>query len=55
MSKLLAEGKLTRIRRGIYIDANWQDIPDLLHARWFDVVEYLFEGAIATHVTAVEL
>jgi hypothetical protein len=55
LSKQSAQGKLTRIRRGIYTDAKSQDIPELLYARWHEVVDYLFKGAIATHITAVEL
>ena len=55
MAKQAEVGKLKRVRQGIYADADWSEIPKLLHNRWYEVVEHLFDDAIASHVTAVEL
>ena len=55
LSKQVRSGKLKRIRQGIYTDASWNEIPALVQNRWYDIVDYLFEHAIASHVTAAEL
>nr|MDT0253158.1 hypothetical protein [Endozoicomonas sp.] len=36
------KGELTRIRRGVYTDAAYEAIPQLLASRWYEVVAYLF-------------
>lgn len=55
LSVEVQKGRLKRIRQGIYTDAAWEEIPQLLHSRWYEVVQYLFPTAIASHVTAVKL
>jgi Fic family protein len=55
LSKQVSRGQLKRIRNGIYTDAPWDQIPALVQSRWYDIVDYLYKGAIASHVTAVEL
>ena len=54
-SKAVAQGKLKRIRQGIYTDAAWEDIPSLLHSKWYQIVEYLYPSAVVSHATAVSL
>ena len=54
-SKAVAQGKLKRIRQGIYTDAAWEDIPSLLHRKWYQIVEYLYPSAVVSHATAVSL
>ena len=55
LSLAVSKGTLKRIRQGIYTDATWEDIPKLIHDRWFEIVHALFPNAIASHVTAVKL
>jgi len=55
LAKRVSNGKLKRIRQGIYTDASWGEIPALVQSRWYDIVNYLFKNAIASHVTAVAL
>lgn len=55
LSKLVTKGELRRIRRGIYTDANWGEIPQLLKNRWYEVVAHLYPDAIASHSTAALL
>ena len=50
------KGDLTRIRRGIYTDAAYEEIPSLLHNRWYEVVAYLFgSDSLIAYRTACEL
>lgn len=55
LSREVQSGRLKRIRQGIYTDANWEDIPQLLHNRWYEIVAYLYPTAIASHTTAASL
>ncbi|GAB3034110.1 Fic family protein [Bowmanella dokdonensis] len=55
LSVEVQKGALKRIRQGIYTDAAWEEIPQLLNSRWYEVIQYLFPDAIASHVTAVKL
>ncbi len=54
-SKAVAQGNLKRIRQGVYTDAAWEDIPRLLHNKWYQIVEYLYPSAVVSHSTAVSL
>jgi hypothetical protein len=54
-SKAVGRGELKRIRQGIYTDAAWEDIPKLVHNKWYQIVEYLYPTAVASHATAVSL
>ena len=54
-SKAVGRGELKRIRQGIYTDASWEDIPKLLHNKWYQVVTYLYPSAVVSHATAVSL
>ena len=54
-SKAVGRGELKRIRQGVYTNASWEDIPKLLHNKWYQVVEYLFPSAVISHSTAVSL
>jgi hypothetical protein len=54
-SKAVAQGELKRIRQGIYTDAAWEDIPRLLHNKWYQIVGYLYHSAVVSHDTAVSL
>lgn len=50
------KGELTRIRRGIYTDAVYEAIPQLLANRWYEVVSYLFGmNVLIAFRTACEL
>jgi len=55
LSKAVSKGQLKRVRQGIYTDAAWEAIPQLLHSKWYQVVEYLYPTAIISHSTAVSL
>lgn len=55
LSKLVSKGELKRIRQGIYTDADWGEIPQLFKSKWYEVVNYLYPDAIASHATAVLL
>ncbi|PCK07089.1 MAG: hypothetical protein COA42_16120 [Alteromonadaceae bacterium] len=46
LSKLVSKGQLKRIRQGIYTDADWAEIPQLLKNKWYEVVSYLYPDAI---------
>lgn len=54
-SKAVARGELKRIRQGVYTDAAWEDIPKLLHNKWYQIVGYLYPSAVVSHATAVSL
>ncbi len=54
-SKLVAKGKLKRIRKGMYTNAAWEDIPQLVNNKWAEIVHSLFPQAIASHSTAALL
>lgn len=54
-SKAVGRGELKRIRQGIYTDAAWEEIPKLLHNKWYQIVEYLYPSAVVSHATAVSL
>ncbi|MDB4260908.1 hypothetical protein N9856_04245 [Porticoccaceae bacterium] len=55
LAKRVGRGQLKRIRNGIYTDAPWDEIAALVQSRWYDIVDYLYKDAIASHITAVEL
>jgi hypothetical protein len=55
LARAVSKGELKRIRRGIYTDAAWEEIPQLLKSKWHEVVHALFPTAIASHATAVLL
>jgi len=55
LSKAVGRGELKRIRQGIYTDAAWEDIPILLHNKWYQIVEYLYPSAVVSHASAVSL
>ena len=44
LSKQVSRGQLKRIRNGIYTDAPWDQIPALVQSRWYDIVDYLYNG-----------
>ncbi|RUO26289.1 cell filamentation protein Fic [Aliidiomarina minuta] len=54
-SKAVADGKLKRLRRGIYTDASWEQVPQVVQQQWHAIAQYLQPNGIASHVTAVEL
>ncbi len=54
-SKAVGRGELKRIRQGVYTDAAWEEIPKLLHNKWYKIVEYLYPSAVVSHATAVSL
>jgi hypothetical protein len=55
-AQAVQKGELTRIRRGIYTDAPFEDIPQLLNSRWYEVVAYLFgTKSLVAFRTACEL
>jgi len=55
-SRLHAQGKLHRIRKGIYIDTSTQaDITRTLNNKWMDIACHLFDEPVAVARTAVEL
>jgi hypothetical protein len=55
LAKAVTKGVLKRIRQGIYTDATWEEVPQLLHNKWHDVVHALYPKAVASHVTAALL
>lgn len=55
LAKLVNKGGLKRIRQGIYTDAPWQDIPQLVHNQWHEIVHVLYPNAIVSHSTAALL
>lgn len=52
--KMSTEG-LKRIRRGIYTDAPFEQINDLVASKWYEIVNYLYPSAIVSHSSAVNL
>ncbi|CAB0151239.1 hypothetical protein PSI9734_01652 [Pseudidiomarina piscicola] len=54
-SKKFAAGKLKRIRAGIYTDASYAEIDELVLSNWANVVHFLYPEAVATHITAEKL
>ncbi|MCC5879108.1 MAG: Fic family protein [Idiomarina sp.] len=55
LAKAAAEGKLKRLRRGIYTDAAWEQVPEVVQREWHAIAHYLQPHSIASHITAVEL
>lgn len=55
LAKAVSKGELKRIRQGIYTDADWDEIPQLLTNKWYEVVSHLYPDAIASHATAALL
>ncbi len=55
LAKAVSKGELKRIRQGIYTDADWAEIPQLLDNKWYEVVTRLYPGAIVSHSTAAML
>lgn len=55
LAKAVSKGELKRIRQGIYTDADWGEIPELLTNKWYEVVTYLYPEAIVSHATAALL
>ena len=55
LSRMCSQGKIKRIRQGIYTDADWGEIPDLLLSKWHEVVNYLYPNAIVSHSSAITL
>ena len=55
-SRLAAQGKLHRIRKGIYIDtSDLEEITKTLNSKWMDVACRIFDGPVAVARTASEL
>ena len=52
LSKKYTAGALKRIRQGIYTDAPYEEINDLVIKQWSRIVNYLYPTAIASHSTA---
>ena len=50
-------GELIKIRSGIYVDGRYEEIPELFHSKWYEVVNYLYgdKNPIAIYRTAHEL
>ena len=55
LARAVNNGSIKRIRAGVYTDASWEEVPQLLHNHWFEVVNHLYPTAIASHSTAVSL
>lgn len=55
LARAVSNGELKRIRQGIYTDAEWGEIPQLLTKKWYEVVTYLYPEAIVSHATAALL
>lgn len=55
LAKAFSKGELKRIRKGIYADAGWDEIPKLLTNKWYEVVAHLYPDAIVSHATAALL
>ncbi len=55
LSKKVASGELKRIRQGIYTDAPYEKINELVNKQWYKIVDYLYPSAIASHSTAETL
>ena len=55
-SRLAAQGKLHRIRNGIYIDtSDTEEITKTLDNKWMDIACRIFDGPVAVARTAAEL
>jgi len=54
-SKKVAVGKLKRIRAGIYTDAAYSEIKQLVLSNWTKIVHFIHPEAVATHITAEKL
>ena len=52
LSKRVVKGELKRIRQGIYTDAAYEEINELVSKQWAKIVDYLNPSAIASHSTA---
>ncbi|MEQ5806142.1 Fic family protein [Alteromonas sp. NFXS44] len=55
LSKKFVAGTLKRIRQGIYTNAPYEEINDLVIRQWSKIVNYLYPNAIASHSTAEHL
>ncbi|MDQ7049149.1 MAG: hypothetical protein Q9M92_06240 [Enterobacterales bacterium] len=55
LSALAKQGKIIRIRSGVYTDVAASEIDELVHRRWYELVEYLIQDPVAAFRTAVEL
>ncbi|MFT4927226.1 MAG: hypothetical protein ACI8WB_003332, partial [Phenylobacterium sp.] len=55
LSIMMQSGSLKRIYKGIYTDADVQDIEKVVLSKWFDIVNYLMPSAVAAFRTAHEL
>ncbi len=55
LARAVSNGELKRIRRGIYTDADWDEIPLLLSNQWHAVVAYLYPCAIVSYSSAALL
>jgi hypothetical protein len=55
-SRLAAQGKLHRIRKGIYIDtSDTEEITKTLNNKWMEIACKIFDGPVAVARTAAEL
>ena len=43
------------LRQGIYTDASYEKINDLVASKWYEIVNYLYPSAITSHSSAVNL
>jgi len=55
LSSLARQGRLHRVRRGVYTDAAPEQIARLLEKRWYQIVDYLYPNAIVAYRSAYEL
>ena len=55
LSKMLSTQGLKRIRQGIYTDAPYEKINQLVANKWYEIVNYLYPTAIASHSSAFNL
>ena len=55
LSAKVKKGELKRIYRGIYTDAPFAELQDLVLNRWYEIVNYLLPNAVAAYRTAHEL
>ena len=55
LARAVSKGELKRIRQGIYTDAKWSEVPQLLTNKWHEVITYLYPKAIVSHATATLL
>lgn len=55
LSRLSLNGELYRLRQGVYTDAPFDKVKDLLLEKWGEVVAHFYPEAIVSHRTAREL